>query len=189
MATKTAPDYPWYQEISGSDFTQGDILVDCPLLLPNPEEIFVRALEGSGEKLSTDIPVKQATLIVMTQACDIANQKVNSIVLCPIWPLEEYSKDQAGAPQLSTDKGKEDLRRGYYPPLHLLNRDTDFGFGYQVVDFRELYSLPTGVVALVAGKAKKRARLLSPYREQLAQSFARYFMRVGLPIDIPKFGK
>ena len=27
----------------------------------------------------------------------------------------------------------------------------------------------------------------SPYREHLAQAFARYFMRVGLPVDIPAF--
>jgi hypothetical protein len=27
----------------------------------------------------------------------------------------------------------------------------------------------------------------SPYREHLAQSFARYFMRVGLPVNIPPF--
>jgi hypothetical protein len=36
-------------------------------------------------------------------------------------------------------------------------------------------------------KAAKRLRLLPPYREHLSQSFARFFMRVGLPIDIPPF--
>jgi hypothetical protein len=189
MATKTAPDYPWYQEISGSDFTQGDILVECPFLSPNSSDAFMRAMESADGELSVDIGVKRATLIVMTQACDIAHNKVNSIVLCPIWPLEEFAKDPAGAQVLVTDKGKEDLRRGYFPPFHLLNQDAEFGFAFQVVDFRELYSIPTDVVGAVAGKAEKRARLLSPYREQLAQSFARYFMRVGLPIDIPKFGK
>jgi len=30
-------------------------------------------------------------------------------------------------------------------------------------------------------------RLLSPYREHLSQAFARFFMRVGLPVDIPPF--
>ncbi len=32
-----------------------------------------------------------------------------------------------------------------------------------------------------------RLRLLPPYREHLAQGFARFFMRVGLPVDIPAF--
>ena len=31
-----------------------------------------------------------------------------------------------------------------------------------------------------------RLRLLPPYREHLSQAFARYFMRVGLPVDIDK---
>jgi hypothetical protein len=35
-------------------------------------------------------------------------------------------------------------------------------------------------------KVKPHKRLLPPYREHLSQSFARYFMRVGLPVDIPK---
>jgi hypothetical protein len=35
-------------------------------------------------------------------------------------------------------------------------------------------------------KSKQHKRLLPPYREHLSQSFARYFMRVGLPVDIPR---
>jgi hypothetical protein len=30
-------------------------------------------------------------------------------------------------------------------------------------------------------------RLLPPYREHLAQAFARFFIRVGLPVDVPPF--
>lgn len=188
MATESAPAYPWYQVASGADFTQGDILIGCPILTPNADDVLIRAVAGE-EGLSLEIPVKKATLIVMIQACDIAYQKVDSIVLCPVWPLEEYSKDASGAPHLASTAAREELRKGNFPPFHLLNSDADFKLELQIVDFRELYSLPTKVVALVAEKAGKRPRLLSPYREQLAQSFARYFMRVGLPIDIPKFTK
>ena len=37
-----------------------------------------------------------------------------------------------------------------------------------------------------ARRLGNRLRLCPPYREHLAQSFARFFMRVGLPIDIPE---
>jgi hypothetical protein len=40
-----------------------------------------------------------------------------------------------------------------------------------------------------ANAAGHRLRLLPPYREHLSQAFARLFMRVGLPADIPPFGK
>ena len=55
-----------------------------------------------------------------------------------------------------------------------------------VVDFRRVYSLPISFVRTRAARAP-HLRLLPPYREHLSQAFARYFMRVGLPADIPKF--
>jgi hypothetical protein len=186
MANKETPAYPWYQVVAGAGVTQGDIIISCPLLIPDADEVLLRAVEGSRENLTADIPVKRANLIVMTQACDLEHDKVNSVVLCPIWPLDEFSKD---VPMLQSDKGKEELRRGNAPPFHLLDKDDDFKFSFQVVDFRELYSIPVKVLKLIASKAGERPRLLSPYREQLSQSFARYFMRVGLPLDIPPFTK
>ena len=36
------------------------------------------------------------------------------------------------------------------------------------------------------GKAWQPSASRPPYREHLAQAFARFFMRVGLPIDIPE---
>lgn len=33
---------------------------------------------------------------------------------------------------------------------------------------------------------KQRLRLLPPYREHLSQAFARYFMQVGLPVNVSK---
>jgi hypothetical protein len=186
MATKAKPDYPWYQVISGNEITQGDILSNCPILTPAPEEILLRVAQGADEIIE-DLPVKRANLIVMTQACDIENKKAASIVFCPIWPLEAFARDAGGAKHLATVKGKEELRKGNLPPFHLLNSDPDFQFDFHVVDFRELYSLPTDVTAMIAEKAGDRLRLLSPYREHLSQSFARYFMWVGLPLDIPAF--
>jgi len=36
----------------------------------------------------------------------------------------------------------------------------------------------------ICKELNERIRLLPPYREHLSQSFARYFMKVGLPQDI-----
>lgn len=93
MAISEVPVYPWYQVVEGANVTQGDIIFDCPLLVPEANDVLLRAVQGSDEKLTADVPVKKANLIVMTQACDIEHSKVNSIVLCPIWPLEGFSKD------------------------------------------------------------------------------------------------
>jgi hypothetical protein len=57
----------------------------------------------------------------------------------------------------------------------------------RIVDFRRIYSLPLTFVRKRAARTGAGLRLLPPYREHLSQAFARYFMRVGLPRDIPAF--
>jgi len=55
------------------------------------------------------------------------------------------------------------------------------------VDFHRIFVLPKPLVASVARSVGPRLRLRPPYREHLAQAFARYFMRVGLPHDARAF--
>jgi hypothetical protein len=78
------------------------------------------------------------------------------------------------------------LRRGNVPGYHLLNKCEIDGFktDYLVVDFRTVYSVPFDFILNLAMKRGRRLRLLPPYREHLSQAFARFFMRVGLPVDI-----
>lgn len=74
------------------------------------------------------------------------------------------------------------------PAFHLLNEYTsgNIKMSLSVVEFHRLYALPKEYLQSVASDTALRLRLLPPYREPLSQAFARYFMRVGLPIDIPK---
>ena len=58
---------------------------------------------------------------------------------------------------------------------------------YLVVDFRSVFSVPINYLSAKAKSQEKRLRLKPPFREHLSQAFARFFMRVGLPADIPKF--
>ncbi|MCD6491242.1 MAG: hypothetical protein J7K59_02995, partial [Candidatus Korarchaeota archaeon] len=62
-----------------------------------------------------------------------------------------------------------------------------FKTDYLVVDFRSVYSVPFDFLLELAQKRDRGIRLLPPYREHLSQAFARFFMRVGLPVDIPPF--
>jgi hypothetical protein len=62
-----------------------------------------------------------------------------------------------------------------------------FSSPVRVVSFRQVFSLPFGYIMKLANPDVPRLRLLPPYREQLAQAFARFIMRVGLPVDIPAF--
>lgn len=56
-----------------------------------------------------------------------------------------------------------------------------------IAHFREMFALPFNYLQSHAADVGPRLRLESPYLEHFAQSFARFFMRVGLPLDIPKY--
>ncbi len=88
------------------------------------------------------------------------------------------------------DSFLENLRRGGQNNIHMLAACEldDFGAEIQLVDFKSTFILPFAYLKNRAVQGK-RLRLKSPYREHLSQAFARYFMRVGLPSDVPPFKK
>jgi hypothetical protein len=181
MSAKTQ-DYPWFGVVDSDDeIMQGDILEGCPVFVP-PEDLF--ALVGT-EKLSTaEFKWEERDVIVMTQSCDLSKgrEKVDNILLCAVWKRSELAVPLANANVM------EEARKGRLPAIQLLAECHVSGFECEVraVDFRRVYSLPVGFVRKRLGMTK-HLRLLPPYREHLSQSFARFFMRVGLPIDIPPF--
>jgi len=58
---------------------------------------------------------------------------------------------------------------------------------FLLVDFTRVFTVDASLVRELASHQDPRLRLNPPYREHLAQAFARFFMRVGLPVDIPPF--
>ena len=170
-------EYPWYEVVDGKELFQGDIINSCPLIIP-PSTI------ENGKDVGVD--VFEYNVIVLSQSCDLIQNKLALVLVCPIWTLSEFENKN---PTYKNPKMKESLRRGYLPGYHLLNKCEIDGFkkGYIVVDFRSVYSVSFDFLVELAEKKGKRLRLLSPYREHLSQAFARFFMRVGLPVDIPPF--
>jgi hypothetical protein len=89
------------------------------------------------------------------------------------------------------EQGDIEARRGFLPSVHLLAACelVDFEREITLVDFRQVFSLPLSFARQQAIASGERLRLLPPCREHLAQAFARFFMRIGLPTDIPSFKK
>ncbi len=174
----------WYEEVRSSDhITQGDLVPAC--LLPLPTARFYEDLLAETEESSEPIDIQQADIAVLSQACDIENDKIDSVVVCPTWDIEFFA--QFNSAYRSTKK-IEDLRQGREPAYHVLDRfeGTDISMNYRVVDFHHIYSVPKDYLQQLASRLPVRLRLVPPYREHLSQAFARYFMRVGLPSDVDK---
>lgn len=178
MASTVA--YPWWETTADDSLEQGDFLRDFEVAVPRRS---TDGLEGTIE-----VEIQTFDLIVMTQTCDIAQNRVRSLLLCPWWDLWQFVETSKAKGENWGRDLREALRRGNLPGYHLLNDATQDGLVIDVgvVDFHEVYTAPTEQVREFVNHQGPRLRLCPPYREHLAQAFARFFMRVGLPVDIPK---
>lgn len=170
----------WWEEVRGSQLAQGDLLDSC--LLPT----FIEPTRAEDGTLEMDCEGNRASLIVMTQSCDLVNEKASSVALCPIWTLAEY---ESFFPAFEKKGAWESVRKGRVESLHLLASPSspDENRAALVVVFEEIFSLPIEYLKGHADSLGNRWRLKSPYLEHLSQAFARFFMRVGLPSTIPPF--
>ena len=174
----------WYELVEGWELLQGDILSAVPILRL-PRDVPWPVSDGA------EVPFEWVTndAVIVTQSCDLVEgQKADMwlVALCPVWTLDEAA---LGSPYLATSRVKEQCRRGNLPGYHMIAEETDGPVHREasVVSFREIWSLPLDFLRAFATECGPRLRIRSPYREHLAQAFARYFMRVGLPTDIPRF--
>lgn len=180
-------EYPWYEVVNEPSLEQGDLFDRCPILIPQvvkPESVEVP--ESVGREIDLAGEVRDFNIVVMSQSCDLVNDKLTYVMVCAHWSLDEIGQEND---YLKSRKGKEELRRGNIPGYHLLASCEVPGMemGVRVVDFRTTFSLSIEALKSLAQKRGQRLRLLPPYREHMAQAFARFFMRVGLPVDIPSF--
>jgi hypothetical protein len=162
----------------GDELRQGDVLENCAIaIVPNA---------FSQESNEDEVLIETRRLIVVTQSCDLANGKAPYVALCPIHRLKEMEQ----ADEKFTERGRwEEVRRCRVEGLYMLPSLTpdETNRNELVADFRMIVSLPMGYLKGHAISIGERPRLESPFVEHFSQSFARFFMRVGLPSQIPKF--
>ena len=185
-----AIEYPWYAIVEGDDLEQGDFIEDCEVLVP--QYIPDAPVENST---SSGQLIYQATAIIVTydviivsQSCDLEQAKLDYVLMCPRWSYKAYAEQND---EFKKIERLEQIRQGKIHKYFMLNRYNDNNLSYeiQIVDLSQVFSIPYEAMKQIAKQRGKRLRLLSPYKEKLAQSFAYYYMRVALPNDIPRFEK
>ncbi|MBW1850341.1 MAG: hypothetical protein JRJ15_02685 [Deltaproteobacteria bacterium] len=187
----------WYEVVKPDiTLTQGDLIFNCPLLA---WQGFGLKLEGENETevLENATSAVSADVVVMTQACDLEHNKVENVILCPHVSLYEHREmwesNLRTANQKPTEKAWkrhcDDIRDGFMWNLTMLNdgQIDNSSIGIRIVFFNEVHTIPRSFLeSLLGQRQSSRLRLLPPYREHLSQAFARFFMRVGLPVPIEK---
>ncbi len=120
----------------------------------------------------------------MTQTCHLVpdRENVTDVLLFVVRNRSDLKSGHFESPY-----GLGDARRGTLPGYHLLAECKLPGMLQhpRIAEFRRVQSLPLTFVRQQAARADQWPRLLPLYRQHLLQAFARHFMRVGLPQDIP----
>lgn len=170
----------WYEVVAGSDLMQGDLLSDVQIPVIATEE---RDVEHADD---LDFDVGSTDVVVISQSCDLAQKKLPSVIVASVRSWQEVSGAAGYSAQTRRDNQKK-IRMGRIMHYSLLPPNDNPPMPWSVVDFRELYSVPCAYLESKADRLGQRLRLSSPYREELSQAFARYFMRVALPTTLEHF--
>jgi len=167
----------FWVKVTESNLRQGDYLPDCAV------PIF---LDPTPTSETQQVPIDVFDLIVLTQSCDLEQNKVRLVAMCPISPIQAF---EGKNPEYKKKGRWNDVRKGRIEGLHMLGALSNPTNNREalVVDFREIYSLPFEYLVKHATELGPRWRLKSPFLEHFSQAFARFFMRVGLPSTIPEF--
>jgi hypothetical protein len=109
-------EYPWYSSVEGNEnLMQGDFIEECPVIIPTS------AISAGDVEANVII----YNVIVMSQSGDPVQRKVDLVLVCPIWPLDDFGKKSS---YYKGKDGKESLRRGNAVGYHLMNKCTIDGF-------------------------------------------------------------
>ena len=76
---------------------------------------------------------------------------------------------------------KGSIRASRYWGKYFLPQFADARLTEMIVDFHRVHSVRANVLIGMRQAGKRRARLLTPYREHLAKHFADTYSRIGLP--------
>lgn len=72
-----------------SNLQQGDIFRAFPVPLPRITPEILHAFLND-EEVDAPVEVLRGDVIFLTQSCDLANEKVDTVILCNIWNLSDH---------------------------------------------------------------------------------------------------
>ncbi len=148
---------------------QGDIIDGCPL--------FGIAEFDSVKPESVTAEQSAARVVVLTQTCDLANQKVSHAIVSVV--LDAESLVTSGGVKAADVRGP--IRAGRVFGWYFLPKSDELGLREMIVDFRQLHTVRLDLLTALCQSGKRVARVESLYREHLNKHFADSYSRIGLP--------
>ena len=148
---------------------QGDIIDGCPILQ------IIKFDQQSPD--SPQVACSTHRILVLTQTCDLANQKTQRITVAIVHDAEFLvQQNVVKAPDV-----RGPIRAGRVYGWYFLPSCPECDLSESIVDLRQLYTIPREVLDSLRAAGGRKARIQPLYREHLAKHFADTFSRIGLP--------
>jgi hypothetical protein len=116
-------------------------------------------------------------VLALTQTCDLVQNKTSVVIIAIVHTAQ--SLVEQGLLKPADVRGPVRASRVY--GWYFLSASADLGLAEMIVDLRQLHTVRLDLLATRSRAGKRKARLLSPYREHLAKHFADTYSRIGLP--------
>jgi len=148
---------------------QGDLIDNCPIML----------LRSFAPGLTSPPLIDFAfpRVIVLSQTCDLSNQKATFANVAEVFDAQFLIDQQL----FKSADVKGPLRAGRIWGWYFLPADATLGLGEMIVDLRRLHTVRLELLRELCRAGERRARVQPLYREHLAKHFADTFSRIGLP--------
>jgi hypothetical protein len=148
---------------------QADIVSDCPLPL-------LMAFDLDGGK-PPQILVSSSRIVVLTQACDLANRKASFVSVAVVHDADALIQQNL----IKAADVRGPIRAGRVFGWYFLPASTGCGLPEMIVDLRQIHTVRLELLTALCQRGHRPARIPSPYREHLAKHFVDTFSRIGLP--------
>lgn len=143
-------------------------------------------------------PTVRVNGVVLTQTCDVPG--CDAILIARVYSLADFVAETKRGSNLEGKDLNEKRCIEYFTGIakqqifryHILNEFTgqERQYPFMFVDFATTAMVTKATaqkcIASVEAMGMKRLRLLSPYRERLAQDYSRFISRIGCPKDIDR---
>jgi hypothetical protein len=160
--------------LPGEPIDQGDIIDRCPILRIahfNLDELASDAFD------SLEIEGAFSRVVVLTQTCDLANQKTTVANVALVRDAEELV--QQGILKAADVRGP--IRAGRVYGWYFIPKCDEHRLPESIIDLRQLHTVRVDLLTALCARGFRRARIQPLYREHLAKHLADTYSRIGLP--------
>ena len=129
----------WYSIARENTLMQGDLIKQCPVPLvaiptwPLPEDF------------EPDVDIYTYDLIILSQSCDLDNDKINDVILAQVidWKVYHDEAVRQDKVHVKSTNFRRALVAGNVPNLSILHKyENQPTMNWSIVDFHRLFVLP-----------------------------------------------